>query len=99
MLRCPAGSAGKFKVSLHVANHKELYRAQIGSHQPVFMYGANGLVVQQANGNATVLDEAPAVDNFTPYEGELCEHELAFLNGMPGKDYKMNYEFTVEEII
>ena len=98
LLRCPAGSAGRFRVTFHMANNSELYRIQIGGHNPVFLYGPNGLGVLKANGESTILEAPPVVDNETPFEGVLCEHEVAFLHGIPGKDFRESYEFTVVEI-
>jgi len=45
-----------------------------------------------------MIEEAPWVGTEKPFEGELCEHEIQFLNGLPGRDYSATYEFTVEKL-
>jgi hypothetical protein len=86
MHRCPTGPKGKFKVELMVLHHDEPYHVQIGSHHDV---------IAHVDGRARVMEHAPWVGNEHPYEGELCEHELQFLDGLPGKDYRPEYKFTV----
>ena len=98
MFRCPSGSAGRYRVSLRIANNTEETRVQIGSHQPIFHRDSDGKAQFGDDGAAIVLDQAPSVSTKDPYEGELCEHELQFLEGMPGKDYRPEYEFTVEPL-
>jgi hypothetical protein len=72
-----------------VLHHPEPYHVQIGGHHDVLAV---------SDGNQFVVEAVPWVGNEQPFEGELCEHELQFLNGMPGKDYPPQYEFTVEEL-
>lgn len=88
MHRCQT-SKGKYRVTLMVLHQKEPYHAQIGSHHDVLAV---------IDGKQTVMEEAPWVGTEKPFEGELCEHEVQFLGGLPGKDYPMHYEFTVEEL-
>lgn len=98
LLRCPTGGAGRYRVSLHVAHAEGEYVVQIGAHQPIFHRGSDGLAIHGDDGAALVLDQAPTVSTEKPFEGVLCEHELQFLDGVPGKDYRPEYEFTVEPI-
>jgi hypothetical protein len=99
LLRCPAGSAGRYRVSLRVAHQKDEYAVQIAGHQPIFQFAADGRAVLNADGSAVVLDSPPIVTTKTPYEGELCEHELWFVrDATPGKDYRPEYEFTVDAL-
>lgn len=97
LLRCGAGkAAGKFKVELLVLHSKEEVRVQIGSHHDVFQYGPDGLGVREPDGTTRVLDAAPTVSTKEPFVGELCPCEFDFLsNGVPGKDYRPEYQFTV----
>ena len=88
MLRCELGK-GRHRVNFMVLHHPEPYHVQIGSHHDV---------LASVEGKQVVVEEAPWVGNEHPFEGELCEHELQFLNGIPGKDYKTHYEFTVEKL-
>ena len=98
MLRCPQAPAGRYSVKLHVANAKVPYRVQIGGHQPIFFYESNGLVRLKEDGSSTILDQAPTVGTEEPFEGELCPCEVAWLGGVPGFDYRRDYEFTVERL-
>ena len=77
---------GNFRVSLMVIHHPEPYHVQIGGHHDV---------LASVDGQQLVIEEAPWVGNEQPYEGELCEHEIQFLNGLPGKDYRPEYQFTI----
>lgn len=45
-----------------------------------------------------LVREAPKVSNKQPYEGPLTAHELAFVRGLPGKDFNYRYRFTVEPL-
>ena len=87
MHRC-SQSAGNFRVTLRIAHHSEPYHVQIMGHQNVY--------AQVDNGSRILLEEAPIATTEQPFEGELCIHELAWLEqGVPGKDYRPEYEFTV----
>lgn len=44
-----------------------------------------------------LVEEAPTVSIKSPYTGELSTAELAYLNGLPGRDYSAHYRFTVEK--
>lgn len=83
--------AGRYKVTLFTLNHDEEFRHQINAHGPVWV-GAD-------TADARVVDEGPAVSNKTPWEGELCVHELAWLeNGVAGTDWPKNYLFSWEKL-
>jgi hypothetical protein len=86
MLRC-AESAGRYRLSLRIAHHPEPYRVQVIGHRDVL-----------AADDGRVLEAAPVVGTTEPYEGELCAHELQWLNGVPGKDWRPEYEFTIERL-
>jgi hypothetical protein len=88
MHRCEQ-SLGTYRVTLMVLHHKEPYHVQIGGHHDVRA---------MVNDKMVTMEEAPWVGNEKPFEGELCEHELQFLNGLPGRDYPANYEFTVTKL-
>lgn len=87
MNRCEL-SQGHYKVTFRVLHQPEdsPYHAQIGSHHDI---------LSVVNGVSKVMEEAPWVGTEQPFEGELCEHELQFLNGLPGKTYPGVWEFTV----
>ena len=96
MLRCPGGPVGRFRVEFRISHHPEEYAVEIGSHHAVFQFGPDGKGVFGPDGAVIVLDGAPVVTNKKPFEGELCEHELWWLQeGIPGRDYRPEYEFTV----
>ena len=50
------------------------------------------------DGKRVCVEEAAWVGTEKPFEGELCIHERQWLNGVPGKDYPMYWDFTVEEL-
>lgn len=87
MLRCES-PAGHYRVTLMALHHPEPYHVQIGGHHDVVVVGDGRKVVE----------EAPWVGNEHPFEGELCEHELQFLNGVPGKTYRPEWQFTIESL-
>jgi len=88
MHRCQL-SLGTYRVSVRVAHHTEPYHIQIGGHHDVMAVVGN---------DRRMIEEAPWVGTEKPFEGELCEHEIQFLNGLPGRDYSATYEFTVEKL-
>ena len=88
MHRCET-SQGRYRVTLMVLHHDEPYHVQIGGHHDV---------LARVDGKQVVIEEAPWVGNEQPFEGELCEHEIQFLNGLPGKDYRPEYQFTVGKL-
>ena len=88
MHRCQL-SMGKYRVEFFILHHKEPYHVQIGSHHDI---------LANIDGKQITLEEAPWVGNEKPFEGELCEHELQFLNGLPGRDYRPEYEFTITKL-
>ncbi len=48
-----------------------------------------------ANGEPVVARKCPQVSNKTPYVGELTQHELDWVSGLPGMNYNVCYRFTV----
>jgi hypothetical protein len=51
------------------------------------------------DGKRVCLEEAPWAGTEKPYEGELCVHELQWLNeAVPGRDYPMRYNWTVVKL-
>lgn len=88
MIRCKE-SVGRFKVSLRVAHHPEPYRVQVVGHRDV---------QADVDGVVHIVEPAPVVGTTEPYTGELCVHELAWLNGVPGKDWRPEYEWTIERL-
>lgn len=94
MQRCEE-SAGKYRVTLEVFRAKEPVRVQIMGHADLVSYrDPNNPRYEDRH----VVEAAPTVGTEEPFEGELCVHELAFLNGEPGKDFNLLYDFTVEEL-
>ena len=85
MHRCTE-SAGRFRLSLRIAHHPEPYRVQVVGHRDVWA---------EVNGAQQLIEAAPVVGTTEPYEGELCVHELQWLNGVPGKDWRPEYEFEI----
>lgn len=97
MLRC-AESAGRFRVSLHIPYHPEPYRVQVLGHRDLLAHNQDGSTIVGPDGNPVVIEAAPVVGTTEPYEGELCVHELQWLNGLPGKDWRPEYEWTIETL-
>lgn len=90
LLRCPSDAPTvKCRVELMVLHANEVIHQQIGGHHDVYADGARG---------REMVEQAPWVGTEKPFEGELCEHELQFLNGVPGKDYKKHFLFTVTKL-
>ena len=89
MLRCDQ-SAGRYRISLVVLHHPEPYHVQIVGHHDV---------IAIIDGKSTLLEEAAWVGTEKPFEGELCAHEVQWLTAsVPGRDYPMHYDFTVEKL-
>ena len=89
MLRCDR-PAGIYKITLKAMHEKLPYHVQIGGHQDV---------LADVGGERKLVEEAAWVGNEAPREIELCVHELNWLqSGIPGKDYPMHYEFTLEKV-
>lgn len=85
MHRCDL-SAGTFRVELQVLRAKEEVRARIMSH--------TALTAFKPDGSMFIVEDPPSVSTLHPYEGELCEHELAWLEADPPA-YQKHYIFTV----
>lgn len=84
-------SAGRFRVTLLTINEPEEFRQQLIGHPPVW--------VDAGLPTARVIDESPAVSNKEPWEGELCTHELNWLNtAVPGTTHPKNWAFKVEKL-
>lgn len=89
MHRCDQ-SQGRYRVSLVVLHQTEPYHAQITGHHDV---------VAVIDGKSTVVEEAPWVGTEKPFEAELCIHELDWLTkSIPGRDYPMHYQWTIEKL-
>lgn len=89
MLRCDK-SAGRYRVTFHILHHSEPFHVQVMGHHDINI---------EIDGRP-VHEEAAWVGNEKPFEGELCEHELEWLvNGIPGRDYRLDYDFAVEKLI
>ena len=90
MQRCDQ-SAGKYRVSLLVLHETQPYHAQIPGHRDV---------MAEIEGKGRVcVEEAPWAGTEKPFEGELCVHELNWLkDSVPGRDYPMRYDWTVEQL-
>lgn len=84
-------SAGVYKIGLYTMHHPEEFKHQIQTHAPVW--------VDAGAATARVVDDGPAISNKTPFEGEICVHELEWLEkSIPGTTYPKNYEFTWEKV-
>ena len=89
MYRCDK-PAGRYRVSLVALHHKEPYHAQIQGHRDVMAVVDN---------TPTLVEAAPVAGTEKPFEGELCVHEVQWLQqSIPGKDYPMYWDFTVEKL-
>lgn len=97
MLRCKEG-AGRFRVSLRVNHQAAPYRVQIHGHHALFARNADGSLMVGPDGTAIVVEEAPWAGVDEPYEGELCAHELQWLGGVPGKEWRPEYLWTIEKV-
>ena len=88
MLRCEP--VGKYKVELSIPHEKVSdYRVAIAGH---------GTVYASVGEERVVAEKAPEVSTTEPYVGELCLHEVQWLNGEAGHAYPAKYVFTVTEL-
>ena len=90
MIRCDM-SAGRFRVTFTVMHATEPYHVQIVGHHDIFM-------LNPADGRPRLVEAAPVAMTEQPWEGELCEHELEWMNGLPGKAYPAFYHFKVDPL-
>ena len=89
MHRCEQ-SAGKFRVALVALHHPEPYHAQITGHRDI---------MAEIDGKRVCVEEAPWVGTEKPFEGELCIHEVQWLQeSVPGKAYPMYWDFQMEKL-
>lgn len=84
MNRCE--SAGKFHVEFQEWGWVD-GRMQNAGHMQ--------LELPQHAWSAETRDGSPIISTEEPYEGELCEHELVFLGGFPGKHFNYKWRFAV----
>lgn len=89
MLRCNE-SAGRFRVTFLALHEEDPYHQQIIGHRDVYL--------PNVDGSFKLIEAAPIAKTEEPFEGELCVHELAWMNGLPGKDYPRNFKFTIEKL-
>lgn len=87
-------SAGTFEVSFDVLDREtgeptdEEHRLPIGMGGPVF---------EERDGGRVIVDEPPVLSNKRAWTGELTQHELDWLRGLPGVNYNLRYRFTVKK--
>lgn len=90
MHRCDQ-SAGIYHITLNAMHTPDEFRQTIPGHQPVW--------INPDTPQAKVIEESPAVSSKTGWEGEMCVHELQWLeDGIPGTTYPKNWEFTWEKV-
>ena len=89
MLRCDK-SSGQYKVEFISLHAKEKERVQILGHHDLFLI--------HDNGDRVLVEAAPYVDSDELFKGELCEHEVQWLAGTPGKDFRLDYKFIVTKL-
>lgn len=91
MFRCE--TAGRFRVTM-LTQDKVERRQFLGAHADVYEeVEVNGARTRTGK----VLEESPIFSNATPYEGELCEHELMALNN-PVKFVSPELIFRIEKL-
>lgn len=90
MLRCPE-SAGRYRVTAAylmgndgTPNDEEMF-LDMGPHADVRLDDGR-------------LVEHPYVSTKDGYEGELCQHEVAFMSRMPGKVYSARRRYRLEPL-
>lgn len=94
MKRC-SQSAGFYRVTFRVANAKVERQLQIVGHDHIFALD-EGRLRRDVNDAPIIIELAPILSNQTPFEGELCAHELEALQRHPeNKIYPLHYEFTI----
>lgn len=82
------------------------YSAEIGEHGDLFdtfpadhpAVDRRGAVKRDSEGQPIVLEIAPRVLEATPYVGELCVHELAWVQTIPGRVFNRNRRYAVRRI-
>lgn len=88
MQRC-SESAGVYKLGLTVMHAEEDVHVQVLGHRDIFI---------EIDGERRLLEAAPVAKTEEVQELELCVHELQWLNGLPGREYRPEYQFTVEKV-
>lgn len=90
MQRCTE-SVGRYRVEVEIMHHPEPYHVQIQGHRDI---------MADVDGKRVIMEVAPFVSTDAAFEGELCKHELQWLmEGIPGKTYPINWNFTVEKVV
>ena len=90
MLRCEH-SAGYFRLTLQVLHDPDLsYTVGVMGHHDIY--------AEMPDGRHILAEAAPIVSPAKPYEGELCVHEIDWLQGVPGHAYPFKYVFTLERL-
>ena len=90
MIRCDK-PAGRFRVTLTVMHATEAHHQQIMGHHDVLM-------PNPSDGSMRLVEAAPVAMTEKPFEGELCQHEVQWVQGLPGKEYPAYYHFKVEPL-
>lgn len=90
MLRCPE-PVGKYKVQFQFLAsdgipREEEYIALIGFHADIM------------TADSQVAEAQPRASQKAPFVGELCAHEVKFLNSIPGKAYNVHWRFDFKEV-
>ena len=89
MLRC-VKSVGYFRITFTALHETPPYHVQIIGHHDIY--------ITLPDGRVQFIDGSPVVGNEKVWEGELCEHEISWMKGLPGREYKASYDFKVEKI-
>ena len=105
MLRCE--SVGNYKVTFRFLDNdggrvENGYNAPIGPHENIWKIVSTDRLVENYDppleGAVELLEAEPRVTIDTPYEGELCQHELDYLTSIPAYKYNRHWRYAVKEI-
>ena len=85
-MRCP-DSAGRFRFTFIALHEPDGYTVKIPGHPDV------------RTEDGRVIEVAPLAVSGPPHDLEFCIHEMSFLrDGVPGRDYRLDYKFILEPL-
>ena len=105
MLRCNK-PVGKYRVTFeYIETDGNIRQSEhivpIGNHMAAWKERGSETVFFGENAPAPgwwLAEEPPLVSNKKAYIGELCEHELASFQFLPGKFYSVHWRFVAEGV-
>jgi len=84
-------SAGKYRVKFTELGWRDEHMVEGGPMRVQLMQ-------HEFDPSPEVRDGSPILDTREDFEGELCRHEVAWLNGFPGKNFNFKWRFDLEKM-